>query len=140
MLSHETQIRVRYADTDQMGFVYYGKYAEYLEVGRTDMVRSIGVPYTEVEAKGILMPVSEMYIKFKVPAHYDELLTIQTSVASLPRASFNFDYIVTKENGQVVLEGQVKLAFVDKEKMRPVRVPGFILEAIEAAMKHASET
>ena len=134
MITHQTEIRVRYADTDQMGFVYYGKYAEYLEVGRTDMVRKIGVPYTEVEERGILMPVADMYIKFLAPAHYDEVLTIHTTIAALPRSSFIFDYIVTKEDGKEALKAQVKLAFVDKKRMRPVRVPDFILEAIQNAL------
>ncbi|MEM9987298.1 MAG: thioesterase family protein, partial [Bacteroidota bacterium] len=75
MILHETQLRVRYGETDQMGYAYYGKYAEYFEVGRVETVRSIGLPYKLVEEKGILMPVSELQVNYKRPAFYDDLLT-----------------------------------------------------------------
>ena len=113
-----------------MGYVYYGKYAEYFEVGRVELVRYLGIPYTEVEARGILMPVADLHISYKFPAYYDDLLTIKTHVPEIPRGSFLTTYEVINGKGQLSAEGSVKLAFIDKQRMRPVRVPDFILEAI----------
>lgn len=131
MLSHETTVRVRYADTDQMGYVYHARYLEYLEVGRTDMVRHLGVPYASVEERGILMPVIDLSIKYKQPAYYDNVLRIRTTVPGMPRASFPFAYEVFNEKDELVLTAELRLAFIDKERNRPVRVPDFIREAIE---------
>lgn len=135
MLVHESHIRVRYADTDQMGYVYHARYLEYLEVGRTSMVRDLGIPYAEVEARGILMPVAELSVQYKAPAYYDELLRVRTRVAEIPRASFRFDYEILKPDDTLVLTAQVRLAFIDKNRNRPVRVPGFILELVEKAFQ-----
>lgn len=134
MLSHETHVRVRYAETDQMGYVYHARYLEYLEVGRTDMVRHLGVPYATVEERGILMPVIDLSIKYKQPAYYDNVLRIRTSVPSMPRASFPFEYEVFNEKDQLILTAELRLAFIDKARNRPVRVPDFIREAIEEKM------
>lgn len=131
MISHETQLRVRYGETDQMGYAYYGKYAEYFEVGRVELVRKLGIPYKEVEARGIMMPVSELLVNYKRPALYDDLLTIRTTVKERPRSSFLFDYEIINEKGELLATGHVKLAFVDMEKMRPVRTPEFVLQAFD---------
>lgn len=131
MVTHETHVRVRYADTDQMGYVYHARYLEYLEVGRTDLVRHLGLPYAEVEERGILMPVIDISIKYKQPAYYDNLLRVRTTVPEMPRASFPFEYEVFNEKDQLVLTAELRLAFIDKERNRPVRVPEFIREAIE---------
>ncbi|MCI4670152.1 MAG: acyl-CoA thioesterase [Bacteroidia bacterium] len=132
MISHDTHLRVRYGETDQMGYAYYGKYAEYFEVGRVELVRKIGIPYKEVEAKGVMMPVSELQVNYKRPAYYDDLLTIRTSVNERPRSYFLFEYEVFNEKEELLATGHVKLAFVNMEKMRPVRAPQFVLEAIDA--------
>ncbi len=130
MLTHETTVRVRYADTDQMGYVYHARYLEYLEVGRTDLVRHIGLPYAEVEEMGILMPVIDLSIRYKQPAYYDNVLRIKTTVPSMPQASFPFEYEVYNEQDQLILTAELRLAFIDKARKRPVRVPDFIREAI----------
>ena len=132
MIIRDTHLRVRYGETDQMGYVYYGKYAEYFEVGRVETVRSIGIPYKLVEEKGILMPVSELQVNYKRPGHYDDLLTIRTTIPEKPRSSLLFTYEVFNEAEQLLATGLVRLAFVDKERMRPVRVPGFVQEAVDA--------
>ena len=131
MIFHRTQVRVRYGETDQMGFVYYGKYAEYFEVGRVELIRSMGFTYKEVEAAGILMPVADLRIQYRKPALYDDLLTVQTCVPEIPRSSFLTTYKIHNQKHELLVTGEVKLAFFNKEKNRPVRVPAFILEAIE---------
>lgn len=130
MLSHETQLRVRYAETDQMGYVYYGKYAEYFEVGRVELIRSFGLSYKEIEERGIFMPVADLEIKYKRAAQYDELLTIRTSLPEFPKARFITFYQIYNEQRDLLVRGKVVLAFVDKVRKRPVRAPEFITEAV----------
>ncbi|PIS44167.1 MAG: acyl-CoA thioesterase, partial [Ignavibacteria bacterium CG08_land_8_20_14_0_20_37_9] len=93
MLKHISTIRVRYADTDKMQFVYNGKYLEYFEVGRTELLRSLGLPYSEVEEQGYQLPVVEASVKYKSPAHYDDLLEIETMVKELPDPKFRIHYV-----------------------------------------------
>ena len=132
MISHDTQLRVRYGETDQMGFVYYGKYAEYFEVGRVELIRSLGLSYKSIEERGIWMPVADFSIKYRQPGRYDDLLTIRTSLQELPRSSFLTSYEVFNEAGDLLVTGEVRLAFFHAERMVPVRVPDFILEAVSA--------
>ncbi|MEM6803482.1 MAG: thioesterase family protein [Bacteroidota bacterium] len=132
MISHETHVRVRYGETDQMAYVYYGKYAEYFEVGRVELIRSIGLNYKEIEAQGILMPVAKLEVDYKYPAHYDDLLRIKTTIPEKPRSAFLTEYEIYNEEEKLLVTGKVKLAFFDKERMRPVRVPAFVKEAVEA--------
>ncbi|MEL6132475.1 MAG: thioesterase family protein [Bacteroidota bacterium] len=131
MITHDTQLRVRYGETDQMGYAYYGKYAEYFEVGRVELVRKLGIPYKEVEAKGIMMPVSKLEVNYKRPARYDDLLTIRTIVPETPRSSFRFEYEIYNEAQTLLATGLVVLAFVNMQSMRPVRAPEFVIHAVE---------
>lgn len=135
MIAHPTQVRVRYADTDQMGYVYYGKYAEYFEVGRVELIRSLGLSYKEIENAGYLMPVINFSIQYKWPAVYDEVLTIFTRVPTKPQARFLTTYEVRNDQQRLIAEGQVVLVFIDRNKNRPVKIPIFIAEAIEAHWK-----
>lgn len=131
MIQHETTIRVRYGETDQMGYVYYGKYAEYFEVGRAEAIRAIGISYKSVEEKGIMMPVADLQIKYRKPAFYDDLLTIRTIIPELPRSSFLTEYEIYNEKRELIVNGIVRLAFIDAKRMRPVRAPEFIMEAVQ---------
>ncbi|WNJ18821.1 thioesterase family protein [Pontibacter sp. G13] len=131
MIVHETQVRVRYGETDQMGYVYYGKYAEYFEVGRTELIRSLGLTYKALEESGILMPVADLQIKYRYPAKYDDILTIRTSVPEHPKSSFLTQYEISNEAGQLLVSGSVKLAFVDAARQRPVRAPQSVLDAVK---------
>ncbi len=131
MIVHTTDIRVRYADTDQMGYVYYGKYAEYFEVGRVELIRSLGISYREIEERGIMLPVVELVIKYLAPAFYDELLSVKSIVPEIPRSSLLTEYEVVKPDGKIAVKGRVKLAFIDQERMRPVRAPGYMVEAMK---------
>lgn len=132
MIQYQTQVRVRYGETDQMGYVYYGKYAEYFEVGRVELIRSLGLSYKEIEARGVWLPVAHLHIEYKAPGKYDDLLTVTTSLAEIPRSNFLTRYEVHNEAEQLIVTGEVKLAFFDAARQRPVRVPDFILAAVQA--------
>lgn len=132
MLKHYTELRVRYADTDQMRFAYNGKYFEYFEVGRTEMMREVGLPYEVIEKSGFFMPVIETKIHFFQPAFYDELLVIETRVEQLPLVKVHIDHIVkAKERDIVICEGYVELAFLDPKTNRPTRAPKLFIDAVK---------
>lgn len=115
-----------------MGYVYYGKYAEYFEVGRAELIRTLGITYKSVEERGILMPVSDLEIKYRRPARYDDVLTIRTTVPEKPRSSFLTEYEIFNEDGELLVQGKVRLAFFDRARMRPVRAPEFVQTAVDA--------
>ncbi|MEP0711678.1 MAG: thioesterase family protein, partial [Algoriphagus sp.] len=100
----KTQIRVRYAETDQMSYVYYGNYAMYFEVARVEAMRSIGFSYKEMEDEGVMMPVLESHFRYLRPGKYDELLTIKTSIPTLPGAKIRFEYEVYNEAEELITE------------------------------------
>lgn len=130
MFSHETQVRVRYGETDQMGYVYYGDYAEYFEVGRVEALRSLGFPYKRLEEEGVMLPVRELHITYHQPARYDDLLTVRTSIAVLPNVRIVFDYVVLNEAGALLCEASTTLVFVESTTMRPRRAPGSFVSAM----------
>lgn len=131
MFVSETTIRVRYAETDQMGFVYYGNYATYYEVARVEALRSIGMTYKGLEEQGVLMPVLELKSKYIRPAKYDDLLTIKTSIPQMPSTRMFFSYEVFKENGELINKGETTLVFIDKHTGRPCNAP----HVLETTMK-----
>ncbi len=126
-----TQIRVRYADVDQMGFVYYGNYATYYEVGRTDAMRELGTSYRIMEQKGVIMPVHSMNCRYYKPARYDDLLTIKTMVREAPTARMKFEYEIYNQNKELLNKGETTLAFVSKETDRPTRIPVWFNDMIK---------
>ncbi len=130
MFSSETQLRVRYSETDQMGFVYYGNYPQYFEVGRADAMRQMGMTYKLMEEKGVVMPIASMQIKYIRPAHYDDLLTIKTMVPEMPSSRMYFDYEVYNEEGTLLCKGNTVLAFLNKETGRPCPAPGWFLDKL----------
>ena len=132
MQKHFTEVRVRYADTDQMRFACNGKYFEYFEVGRTEMMREVGLPYELIEKSGFFMPVIETKIHFFQPAFYDELLLIETRVEKLPTVKVHIDHIIkAKERDVVICEGYVELAFLDAKTNRPTRAPKLFIDAVK---------
>jgi acyl-CoA thioester hydrolase len=130
MFSHDTTLRVRYGETDRMGFVYYGDYAEYFEVGRVEALRSLGFPYRKLEDEGILLPVSDMQVRYLRPAHYDDVITVRTSIDALPKARIHFRYELFNEAGEMITEAATTLVFVDAATMRPRRAPKALLDAL----------
>ena len=132
MQKHFTELRVRYADTDQMRFAYNGKYFEYFEVGRTEMMREVGLPYEVIEKSGFFMPVIETKIHFFAPAFYDELLVIETRVEKLPTVKVHIDHVIkAKERNVVICQGYVELAFLDAKTNRPTRAPKLFIDAVK---------
>jgi acyl-CoA thioester hydrolase len=138
MIKHSTSIRVRYADTDQMRSVYYGKYFEYFEQARSELLRSLGLPYTEIENQGILLPVIEAHARYKKSARYDDLLIVETIVKELPVARVRIEYKVVVEGGtESIVEGYTVHGFVNAATGRPTRAPAMFLQTLEEAMKQS---
>ncbi len=127
MYQFETQIRVRYAETDQMGFMYHGNYAAYYEVARVEAFRELGFPYKKMEAEGVGMPVLDMHMKFNGPARYDDLLTVKLMLPDLPRARIVFEYEISNEAGKIINTGMTTLAFMNMSSGRPVKIPETML-------------
>jgi acyl-CoA thioester hydrolase len=122
-MTHQTETRVTYAETDAMGIVYYANYLRWFEVGRTELMRSLGIAYKDMKEKGTSLPVSEVFCKYHASARYDDILIIETSVDFLKRASIQFAYrILRKSDGTELATGSTLHAFVDEEG-RIVRVP-----------------
>lgn len=122
MIEHTTQIRVRYADTDQMGFAYYANYLVWFEVGRTEMLRAIGLPYAELEMENVALPVLEAHCAYRKSARYDQLLRVVSRLRERPRAGLRIDYEIIDDAGQLLAEGYTTHAFINTEG-RPVRPP-----------------
>ena len=132
MYSHTTNIRVRYSETDQMRFVYYGQYAAYFEVGRVEAMRSLGIRYASLESDhGILMPVMNMHVRYLRPAEYDELLTQKTTVMHLPDNDIVFLNEIYKESGKLAVSGRVTLCFLDAASQKRIKVPEAIVDTLK---------
>ena len=132
MLTYKTEIRIRYADTDQMQFVYNGKYLEYFEVGRTELLRSTGLSYKVVEKEGYQLPLVEAYLNYVSAAYYDDILVVEAFLKEIPKLKMRIDYkIFRKENNQLVTEGYTEHVFINKETKKPVRPPKFFVDAVK---------
>ena len=131
MYQHEYQYRVRYADTDQMGYVYYGNYARLYEIGRVEALRSLGFSYKAMEDSGVMMPVYENTSKYIAPTLYDELLTIRTTIKTLPAARVVFHYEILNTKGVLVHKGETTLVFVKMENNRLTTAPKELLEKLK---------
>jgi acyl-CoA thioester hydrolase len=132
MFTHTTQVRVRYGETDQMGYLYYGNYAQFYEVGRVEMMRSLDITYSDMETTHkVMMPVMSMNIQYLRPAFYDNLLTIHTSVIDFPINEMDFHVEIHNEHGKVINKAQVKLCFVDIESKKRVNIPDFLKIPLE---------
>ncbi len=130
LYSHEIQLRVRYAETDQMGIVYYGNYAQYFEVGRVEWLRKFGISYKKMEDEGILLPVISLSVRYKNPARYDDLIKVKTQLVKLPSASIEFNYEITNELGEILTQGNTVLVFMDVVKNKPTRCPEYLLDKL----------
>ena len=131
MYTASTQVRVRYAETDQMAYVYYGNYATYYEVARVEALRQLGFEYAELEEKGVIMPVHDLFSKFHFPAKYDDLLTIKVMIKSLPSVRMIFEYEIKNESDQLLNEGRTTLVFLGSENQKPVRAPKELIDVMK---------
>jgi acyl-CoA thioester hydrolase len=130
MITHKIKYRVIYGDTDNMGFAYYSNYLRWFEMGRTEFFRYLGLTYKEIEEKEIFLPVSEVYCKYLYPAHYDDVLIIETSLDTSVKASMKFNYLILSEQGNTILaKGKTRHAFTDRNG-RVIRPPELLMELI----------
>ncbi|MBP6335607.1 MAG: acyl-CoA thioesterase [Bacteroidia bacterium] len=135
MFHSEVKIRVRYAETDQMGYVYYGNYAAYFEVARVETLRSLGFSYKTLEEKGVMLPVMNFSVDYLKPAYYDDLLTIKTTIRELPTARIRFEYETYNEAGILINKAETTLVFINKILNRPCAAPSDFLNAIDEFFK-----
>ena len=131
MIHTTHSLRVRYAETDPMKYVYYGNYAQYFEVARVELFRSLGISYDEIESQGIWLPVSEYNIKYLKPALYDEVLEIHTFIKKIPGVRVEFEYEIYNSSNQKITEAQTTLFFLDSKTNKIVKCPSFLMELIE---------
>ncbi len=131
MLISETKIRVYYQDTDKMGVVYYGNYARYYEIGRTEMIRDLGFTYKQMEELNILLPARSLKINYLKSAYYDELLTIRTIVDAIPKVKFPIRTEIYNEKGELINSGEVVLVFYSALTNKPVAAPKFFTDGME---------
>ena len=128
---NKISFRVRYGETDQMGVVYHGNYAQYLEMGRVEWLRKFGISYKEMEKNGIMLPVVSLRLDFKKSAFYDDLITVETKLKKLPLVKIEFDYTIYNENGEILALANTVLAFLDVATKRPVKCPEAVLKKIK---------
>lgn len=139
MIHTTHSLRVRYGETDPMKYVYYGNYAEYLEVARVELFRSIGISYNDIEKKGIWLPVSEYSIKYLKPAFYDEELTIHTYIEKLPGVKIEFRYEIFNAQNVKITDAKTTLFFLDAESGRVIKCPDFLMSFIQQEWKTENE-
>lgn len=140
MLRFDTRIRVWYKHTDQMGICHHSNYICFFEAARSDMMRSLGLSYAEVEARGIMMPILEVQSRYRKPAYYDELLTVRVRLEELPVTRIDFRYEIFNAAGELLNTGWTQLGFMDSTTRRPCRCPEWFLARLRAHWDGASDT
>ncbi len=130
MKNFQIEVRVRYAETDQMGVVYHGNYAQYFEMGRVEWLRNLGLSYKFMEENGIMLPVVNLMLNFKKPARYDDLLTVKTIFKKQESVKIEFDYEIYNEKEELLTTGNSILVFVDVKTGRPVTPPDYVKEKL----------
>ncbi len=128
---HESKLRVRYAETDQMGVVHHGNYPIFLEEARTTWLREMGISYKEMEQSGIGLPITHINLRYKNSALYDDVLTIKTIMRKLPNVRLEFDYEIYNEANDLLVNATTELVFINMENKRPTRAPKYFIEALE---------
>ena len=127
----DLQVRVRYAETDQMGVVYHGNYAQFFEMGRVEWLRNMGISYKSMEEEGIMLPVVSLTMNYKKSARYDDLLTVRTILKKLSSVKIEFDYEIYNEENELLTIGNSILVFVDMKTGRPTMAPKYVSEKVE---------
>lgn len=134
MLSKDVKIRVWYKETDQMGIVHHSNYICYYEAARSELMRSLGVSYAEMEQRGVMMPILDVHSKYLLPARFEEELTVRISVAEIPMARITFNYEIFNEQGQLINTGSTMLGFLHSDTRRPCRAPEWFVKLLEQNM------
>ncbi len=132
MKTHLTYVKVRYAETDQMGVVHHGNYAQYLEMARIDWLSQFGISYKKMELEGIMLPVYSMEFKFIKSATFDDILKIETRLKKIPQVKIEFEYSIYNQHNELLTTATTVLVFMDSESRKPIKCPDFILEKLEA--------
>lgn len=130
MFEHEISLRVRYGETDQMGVVYHGNYPQFLELGRVEWLRRLGISYKDMEENGCFLPVISLRIQYKKPAVYDDQITVVTRLKKIPTVRIEFEYEIRSETGEILATAETDLAFMDSRTWRPIRCPSYLLEKL----------
>ncbi|TVZ14477.1 acyl-CoA thioesterase [Maribacter sp. MAR_2009_72] len=130
MRSNQISFRIRYSETDQMGVVYHGNYAQYLEMARVEWLRVLGISYKKMEEDGIMLPVISLSINYLKPALYDDLITVKVILNKKPVIRIEFDYEITNEAGELLATANTVLVFMDMQRKRPTRCPDFLLKKL----------
>lgn len=130
MKEYQFEVRVRYAETDQMGVVYHGNYAQYFEMGRVEWLRNLGVSYKWMEENGVMLPVVSLSINYKKPARYDDLLKVKTIFKSQTSVKIEFDYEIYNEKDELLTTGYSMLVFVNMKTGKPILPPSYVLEKL----------
>jgi acyl-CoA thioester hydrolase len=130
MKNFEFNVRVRYSETDQMGVVYHGNYAQYFEMGRVEWLRNIGISYKWMEENGIMLPVVSLTMNYKKPARYDDLLRVKTILKSQTSVKIEFDYEIYNENNELLTIANSVLVFVDMKTGRPTLAPKYVTDKL----------
>lgn len=131
MIENETKIRIRYGETDRMGYAYYGNYATYFEVARVETLRKTGISYRQLEDDGIILPVLDYKIRFHKPAFYDDIIIIKTTISEIPKIRFNFNYKTFNQKGDLLNEAETTLVFVSKKTNKPILIPKDLKQMLE---------
>ena len=129
--SNEIEIRVRYSETDQMGFVYHGNYAQYLEMGRIELLRKLGVSYKKMEEDGVMLPVLSLNVNYKKSAFYDDVIKVKTQLNKMPTARIEFDYEITNQEGEILTLANTELVFINMKTSRPMKCPKYLLDKLQ---------
>ena len=130
MHKFEISFRIRYSETDQMGVVYHGNYPQFLEIGRVEWLRSLGISYKSMEENGIILPVISLQMNFKKSAVYDDLITVVVRLKKIPSVKIEFDYEILNEKKELLVEANTVLAFLDAKTRKPLRCPDYLVERL----------
>lgn len=131
MITETHEIRVRYGETDKMGYVYYGNYPLYFEVGRTELMRKLGFPYSFLEKNNIMLPVKSLNVKYYKPAYYDDKLTVKTTIKEMPAIRIHFYYEIFNDREELLTEGETTLVFIDSATRKPRKIPNHLAQVLK---------
>lgn len=130
MKTHTSYVKVRYAETDQMGVVYHGNYPQYLEIARIDWLAEIGISYKQMEDEGVMLPVYDLNLRFKKSAEFDDDLRIETSLSEKPGVRIKFEYRIFNQRDELLTEAATTLVFMDSKSKRPIKCPQYVLDKL----------
>ena len=130
MFTDSIEFRIRYGETDQMSYAYHGNYAQYLEMGRIEWLRKIGISYKKMEENGVMLPVINLNINYLKPARYDDILTLKTTLLKTPTAKIEFGYKIYNDKNELITTASTTLVFVNMNTNKPTKPPEYLLKKL----------